>query len=1132
MTQINTQVRWHVDDLCDRFEVEWKEGRRPHLAGFLAQHRGPGFDLLFRHLLELEIDYRSQSGEAISLAEYEQAFPEYKSISREVIYRRQTEESTLQVASDTRPKVTRSDPSDESIPTRIGDYELIEPLGQGGMGVVYKARQISLNRLVALKMIRSGELASRDELRRFRAEAEAAAKLEHPGIVPVYEVGEDQGRVYFSMGLVEGGGLDQLIAAQSLSMDQSARIVEQAARAVGYAHSRGVVHRDLKPANILLERGGTPRITDFGLAKIMQGDHDLTTTGQVLGTPSYMPPEQARGEVGLISPLSDVYSLGAVLYRLISGRVPFQAATLVETLNEVIHAEPLPPSQLVRGISADLNTICLKCLEKSPSRRYASAEALADELARFLRHEPILARPVSAAERTWRWCRRKPLVAAMATTAVAALLLGTIVSSIFAYSAYASATEAQKSASFANSKLKETEAAQQAEARERDRAEKASYLSDISLAHREWLDARAGAARDRLSATDPRRRGFEFGLLENLFQAHHRTVYRTEEAVEAACFAGDSKRVAVCSGKQLQVWDAQTGELQQTVELPWRAVAIADVAGLDAWGVVLATAKFLLINQADGKILVEQDLEIPTARAAAFSGDGLRLMAFNAPGHPLRVWDVANGRALPTPDVGGIQVEHFALSHDGCWFAVSDGISKIGLGRLEETNKLIREPVELLTVQIHDLSFTGDAARGDAAVTVAGSRCYRLPLASPQAMKQLMPEVEGCLQVATHGTTTVVADYSRRIRLGDSVFSGSVELRGHEQSPSRLVLSPDGQSLLAVGGDFRGPSEVVVWNLTEIRTQTEDYMGSQYGDLVALSADQTHAILVSRDTEKRNCIRVVETASGRTEREIDVGMRVASAAFSSDGQWLGVFCYSDDGKFAAGYVCLATGEFLAFPVQYPEVPIGARVSTGGKYVALVTRNLDRGEFMLRVWSRFENQLQLTSRMPESNPFPFAFSQRGDACALYDGEKVRLVPLEDPQQEESLEVPQVREIQALAFSSSDQLLAAGGLGGALVWRLDLKDEPKLLRGHYGRVIQAVFTADEQRLATIAEDKTIKIWELTQGRELLTLNEADEPYFMLGISPDDSRIVAATTGSRVRIEQYPTKIDTPRLKFPKP
>ena len=310
------------------------------------------------------------------------------------------------------PAEPATDPNDRpTAPAKVryfGDYELLREIARGGMGVVYQARQVNLKRTVALKMILAGQLASGDDVRRFYAEAEAAAKLDHPNIVPIFEVGQHEGQHYFSMAFVEGESLAHKVALGPLPPREAAQIMKKVAEAIAYAHGEGVIHRDLKPANVLLDKDGEPRVTDFGLAKRIDTESlsvasggrqppddqpahagrspaaaNLTATGQVLGTPSYMPPEQAAGRRSDIGPTADVYALGAVLYCRVTGRPPFQAASPLDTLLQVLDQEPLSPRQLNPTVPRDLETICMKCLEKEPRKRYASAQDLADELRRF-----------------------------------------------------------------------------------------------------------------------------------------------------------------------------------------------------------------------------------------------------------------------------------------------------------------------------------------------------------------------------------------------------------------------------------------------------------------------------------------------------------------------------------------------------------------------------------------------------------------------------------------------------------------------------------------------------------------------------------------------------------------------------
>ena len=312
----------------------------------------------------------------------------------------------------------------DELPQRFGDYELLEEVARGGMGVVFRARDLNLDRQVALKMILNDKLAEDSDVQRFYAEAQSAAALVHPGVVPVHEVGERNGQHFFCMGFIEGESLGALIARSPLSPKNAAQMVQKISETMVYAHGEGVIHRDLKPANVLLDKKNNPHISDFGLAKKVSSDSDLTIPGQIIGTPSYMPPEQASGETDRIGPIADVYSLGAILYCCLTGRAPFQAANPMETLRQVIERDPVPPRYLNVQIDRDLDTICLKCLEKDPQHRYGSAQEVVDELDRFLNGQPIKARRISVIDRSLRWCRRNPVTTILLTALFLTLIGG------------------------------------------------------------------------------------------------------------------------------------------------------------------------------------------------------------------------------------------------------------------------------------------------------------------------------------------------------------------------------------------------------------------------------------------------------------------------------------------------------------------------------------------------------------------------------------------------------------------------------------------------------------------------------------------------------------------------------------
>ena len=397
-------------------------------------------------LVEHECRVRKQIGQTVTLSEYRRRFPDLllpgsqsESILRSAIGGAgEFAMSATAGFGHSGTETVQAVPPRQLAPGRFGNYELLAEIGRGGMGVVYRARQCTADRIVALKVIRRDRLEAlpRDSqtsaLDRFRHEAQAAARLEHENIVTVYEVGEIGGEQFFSMRYVEGESLAELLRNGPMEGRRAAGYLEPVARAVHQAHVHGILHRDLKPQNILVDaKTGRALVADFGLAKLSEGAEELTRAGEVMGTPPYMSPEQAR-DSAKVTAMTDVYALGATLYHLVTGRPPFQAATPVETLRQVMDEEPVPPRQLNPSIDRDLETICVKCLEKEPPRRYDSAEALAEDLRRYLANEPIVARPISVFGRFVRWCRRNPIVAGLLGTA-AVLAVGVVVSIIVGY---------------------------------------------------------------------------------------------------------------------------------------------------------------------------------------------------------------------------------------------------------------------------------------------------------------------------------------------------------------------------------------------------------------------------------------------------------------------------------------------------------------------------------------------------------------------------------------------------------------------------------------------------------------------------------------------------------------------------
>jgi serine/threonine protein kinase len=397
-----------IERVCDAFEVAWKAGMQTPIESYLADVSDRVRRELLRELVELEVAYRTRRGERPTLGEYLRRFPDELTAAYLAETPLADADSAIMVGSGAStisisPTTATSTASPWPL---VPGYEIVDVLGRGGMGVVYKAIQLGAKRLVALKMIRDGVLASPEHRVRFRIEAEAAARFQHPNLVRIYEVGEQAGLPYFSMELAEGGSLDKRLADGPLAARQAAELARTLAEAVQYAHDKKIVHRDLKPANVVLTADGRPLITDFGLAKRLDSDTIVTGSDAILGTASYMAPEQADGQAKQVGPAGDVYSLGAILYELLTGEPPFRAEGWQATVKLVVHEEPVPPTELRPDVPSDLETICLKCLEKDAGRRYTSAHDLATDLTRFLAGESIAAAPTSDLEREKRWASK------------------------------------------------------------------------------------------------------------------------------------------------------------------------------------------------------------------------------------------------------------------------------------------------------------------------------------------------------------------------------------------------------------------------------------------------------------------------------------------------------------------------------------------------------------------------------------------------------------------------------------------------------------------------------------------------------------------------------------------------------
>lgn len=1094
-------VARRADAVCDQFETAWRatdaSGIRPALAEFLEGAPEEERVALLPELLAVELHYRRRRGECPRPDEYAgfglnlnpNWFAEISAL---------TTPSAGQDAQTLDAAGSRAAPAPEPLPRGFADYELLDEIARGGMGVVYKARHVRLNRIVALKMILTGELATSAEVMRFRTEAEAAAALQHPHIVPIYEVGSHHGHHFFTMQLIEGGSLKEHAARLRGHPRDAARLMAQVADAVQYAHSKAILHRDLKPANILL--GGTgsaaarstfePFVTDFGLAKRLEDDHAQTRSDALLGTPAYMAPEQAAGGSRRVGTAADVYALGAILYELLAGRPPFAADSVLALLQRVQTADPTPPHHLVPTVPRDLETICLKCLQKEPHQRYPSAAALADDLRRFLDGKPVSARPVGATERLTKWVRRHPTIAAL----TALLLLVAVTSAVLVVWKWRTAVSLEKEKDTALTTAQSSLAAMQW----------SDYLQRIARANLELSAHNAAAAEQVLDGCPEALRGWEWGYLKAQCHTELLEIAAHTSDATAVRFSPDGKRIATggYDGK-VHIWDLATAERMASIDFPSQYVRSIWFSPDGSRVYVTGGTWFQphggaggIWDAATGKHITPLEGIDGLIWRSARSPDGTTLAGTQA--NSAVLWDARTRRRLRTVPCSTDALS-VVFSPDGKTLAVG---LKNGQVRLVDPANGAETAVMNADgdQEVRDLAFSPDGRQlvsgsfmGQVKLWNVANRNYRLLYFDSAKVDSVEFSPDGRL-VASRSAGGAVQLFSTTGTVRGKlhrVFSG------HAREANRVTFSPGGRTLASVGWD----GKLRVWDMYEPPEKPASYKYTLWRTIAFLpGGDQfITAGQPNRSQQVPGQVAVWDAANlkldatlaerlhGYTTLCVSEDERVVAAAAERDVYLFDLTTRKVRGSWTAHAANLSA---LAFRPGTHE---------------LVTADT---EGSVKVWNVTEPTPEAPRLTIQCQVAVTVLATDGVriACGCPDG-SVHLWDAESGNKLASWAVHTGR-VNALVFRPGTAELASAGEDQAIhVRSLDDGRSQALPSEHVATVNALTYNPDGSRLVSVGQDGGVVIWHADTTQSMLAFRRQIKSPAAVAFSRDGRKLVAS-------------------------